>query len=78
MGRDVRPLGEEATKIMSTRIQSALYGSCTSSKTSAKTFSGFGLPLLLGAPLVELALPNILANRAKKFADALGSLLLSA
>ena len=48
-------------------------------KVSAKTFSGFGhLPLLLGVPLIELALLNMLVNGEKKFTDALVSLLLSA
>jgi len=77
MGHDVRPLDEEATGILSASIKSALYSDHTSSKTSAKTLSGFGLSPLLGAPLVKFAVPNIFANRAKKFADALGSLVLS-
>lgn len=75
MGRDVRPLDEEATGILSASIKSVLYNDHTSSKTSAKTLSGFGLSPLLGVLLVELV-PNILANPAKKFVDALGSLVL--
>lgn len=75
MGRDVRPLDEEATGILSASIKSVLYSDHTSSKTSAKTLSGFGLSPLLGVLLVKLV-PNILANPAKKFVDALGSLVL--
>jgi len=44
----------------------------TSSKTSANTFSASGLGSWPGA-----APPNMLANCAKKFEDAFGSLVLS-